>query len=197
MMNQTNNAWDSNLTKVSSMGEISKLMPALTPREEVQPEPVQEEKKMSKRESIKAALEYSIAHPSETLVNVAKMYGITTSDIYNARHLHKKRLLKGAKKVKSAPSTWKQASVSTSAEPVKQDVVNHPAHYKTGGIECIDAIAAITKDLRGLEAVCTANALKYLWRWKKKGGVESLKKANWYILKLVNSLEGTSDGEET
>ena len=151
---------------------------------------------MSKKETTRAALEYSIAHPSESLVDVAKMYGISAADMYNARYWHKKRLLKGAKKTK-APSPWKQASVSTSAEPVKQDVVNHPAHYKTNGLECIDAIAAVTKDLRGLEAVCTANALKYLWRWKKKGGVESLKKANWYIIKLVNSLEGTKDGEET
>ena len=97
MMNQTNNAWDANLTKVSSLGEISKLMPALTPHEEVQPEPVQEEKKMSNKELIRAALEYSIAHPNESLVSVAKMYGISNSAMYNARHLHKKRLLKGAK----------------------------------------------------------------------------------------------------
>lgn len=186
-MNQTNNAWDSNLTKVSSMGEISKLMPALTPREEVQPEPVQEEKKMSKRESIKAALEYSIAHPSETLVSVAKMYGITTSDIYNARHLHKKRLLKGAKKVKSAPSTWKQASVSTSAEPIKQDVVNHPAHYKTGGIETIDFIEA-----KGL-TYNLGNVVKYITRAgvkNKATHIEDLEKAAWYLNREIANLKG-------
>ena len=34
-----------------------------------------------------------------------------------------------------------------------------------GGIECIDALTAATINLRGLEAVCTANAIKYLWRW--------------------------------
>lgn len=182
-MNQTNNAWDSNLTKVSSMGEISKLMPALTPREEVQSEPVQESK-MSKRESIKAALEYSIAHPSETLVSVAKMYGITTSDIYNARHLHKKRLLKGAKKT---PAKWKQESVSTSAEPVKQDVVNHPAHYKTGGIETIDFIEAkqLTYNL--------GNVVKYITRAgvkNKATHIEDLEKAAWYLNREINNLKG-------
>lgn len=65
------------------------------------------------------------------------------------------------------------------------DMVNHPPHYNKGGIECIDAIAVATIGLEGLEAVCTANAVKYLWRWKQKNGVEDLKKARWYIDKLI------------
>ena len=44
----------------------------------------------------------------------------------------------------------------------------NPDHYKDGKIECIDAIGEAVKDLRGIEGVCTANAIKYLWRWKKK-----------------------------
>lgn len=44
------------------------------------------------------------------------------------------------------------------------DRVNHPAHYTSGKVECIDAIAAATQELQGIEAVCTANAIKYLWR---------------------------------
>ena len=187
-MNQASNQWDSSLTKVSSMGEISKLMPALTPREEpeVQPEPVQE-KKMNKKEATRAALEYSIAHPSESLVDVAKMYSITAADMYNARYWHKKRLLKGAKKVKNAPSTWKQASVSTSAAPVKQDVVNHPAHYKTGGIETIDFIEAkqLTYNL--------GNVVKYITRAgvkNKATHIEDLEKAAWYLNREIANLKG-------
>ena len=57
------------------------------------------------------------------------------------------------------------------------DMVNHPAHYTAGGIECIEGLAAATNGLEGIEAVCTANAIKYLWRWKYKNGVEDLKKA--------------------
>jgi hypothetical protein len=64
------------------------------------------------------------------------------------------------------------------------DNVNHPKHY-TGKVECIDAIEVATEHLTGIEAVCTANAIKYLWRWKKKSGVEDLKKAQWYINKLI------------
>lgn len=69
------------------------------------------------------------------------------------------------------------------------DNVNHPAHYTAGGIECIDALAAATEGLQGIEAVCTANAIKYLWRWKRKGGVEDLQKAHWYIDRLIKALE--------
>ena len=65
------------------------------------------------------------------------------------------------------------------------DSVNHPSHYTQGAIECIDALAAATEGLQGLDAVCTANAIKYLWRWKKKGGNEDLRKARWYINKLL------------
>lgn len=69
------------------------------------------------------------------------------------------------------------------------DPVNHPEHYQAGGIECIDVIAAVTADMRGMQAVCTANVLKYLWRWPKKGGVESLKKARWYLDRLIREME--------
>lgn len=68
------------------------------------------------------------------------------------------------------------------------DPVN-PPHYKQGGVECIDALAAATANLSGIEAVCTANAIKYLWRWKQKNGVEDLKKANWYVNRLIASAE--------
>lgn len=56
------------------------------------------------------------------------------------------------------------------------DMVNRPAHYNKGRVECIDAIEVATSDLSGIEAVCTANAIKYLWRWKQKNGTEDLKK---------------------
>ena len=65
------------------------------------------------------------------------------------------------------------------------DNVNHPSHYTGGKVECIDALEAATANLSGIEAVCTANAIKYLWRWKQKNGVEDLKKARWYLDKLI------------
>ena len=69
------------------------------------------------------------------------------------------------------------------------DKVNHPSHYTGGKVECIDALEAATKDLIGIQAVCTANAIKYLWRWKKKNGREDLEKAKWYIDRLLKEVE--------
>lgn len=68
---------------------------------------------------------------------------------------------------------------------MKNDNVNHPAHYTSGKIECIDALESATTGLTGIEAICTANSIKYLWRWKQKGGIESLEKAKWYIDHLI------------
>jgi hypothetical protein len=69
------------------------------------------------------------------------------------------------------------------------DKVNHPSHYTGGKVECIDALEAATKDLMGIQAVCTANAIKYLWRWKKKNGREDLEKAKWYIDRLLKEVQ--------
>jgi len=68
------------------------------------------------------------------------------------------------------------------------DNVNHPAHYTQGKVEAIDAIeSALGAD--GFEMYCTGNALKYLYRWRHKGGLEDLKKARWYINRLLEEGE--------
>ena len=71
------------------------------------------------------------------------------------------------------------------------DNVNHPKHYVRNGLETIDVIEAFTSNLTGYEAVCTGNALKYLCRWKEKNGIEDLKKAEWYLKRLIAKLEYT------
>ena len=72
---------------------------------------------------------------------------------------------------------------------MQKDNVNHPSHYTQGGIECIDAIKAATVGLTGTEAVCTGNAVKYMWRWKFKNGAEDIRKAMWYLEKLLEEVE--------
>ena len=69
------------------------------------------------------------------------------------------------------------------------DVVNHPSHYTKGRIECIDAIDSATVGKTGIEAVAVANVIKYLWRYEEKGGLESVRKAKWYLNKLISELE--------
>jgi hypothetical protein len=70
------------------------------------------------------------------------------------------------------------------------DAVQHPSHYTQGKVECIEALESATAGLSGIEAVCTANAIKYLWRWRRKNGIEDVKKAQWYINHLIKHLEG-------
>jgi hypothetical protein len=65
------------------------------------------------------------------------------------------------------------------------DPVN-PSHYKQGGIECIEAIKAATGE--GFIGYVWGNVLKYLWRWPKKGGVDDLKKARWYLDRLIKEV---------
>ena len=78
----------------------------------------------------------------------------------------------------------------TDAAPITtNDMVNHPSHYTQGGIECIDAITAATVGKTGIEAVCVANVVKYLWRYEEKNGLEDVKKARWYLERLINELE--------
>ena len=69
------------------------------------------------------------------------------------------------------------------------DMVNHPQHYTQGGIECIDALKAATVGKRGIEAVCVANVIKYLWRYEKKNGIEDIRKAKFYIERLLKELQ--------
>ena len=72
------------------------------------------------------------------------------------------------------------------------DSINHPSHYTQGKIECIDAIEESTKGLIGISAVCVANVIKYIWRYKFKNGIEDLKKARWYLDKLISHEESQS-----
>ena len=63
------------------------------------------------------------------------------------------------------------------------DNVNKPPHYNQSGIECIDAIQAATGDR--YEYYLQGNILKYLWRYRYKNGIEDLRKAQWYLNKLI------------
>jgi hypothetical protein len=80
---------------------------------------------------------------------------------------------------------YRLAEPAADVPPVPpHDMVNHPPHYTAGGIECIEAIrAALTPDeFRGH---CKANAMKYIWRERYKGGDESIRKAIWYLQEML------------
>ena len=68
--------------------------------------------------------------------------------------------------------------------PESTSNVEHPKHYNSGNIECIDAMESAF----GVEAVqhfCALNAFKYIWRFLYKNGVEDVDKAVWYLEKYT------------
>ena len=70
------------------------------------------------------------------------------------------------------------------------DMVNHPKHYKAkNGMEVIDVIEAFTANLKGYEAIYTGKVIKYICRWKEKNGLEDLRKAQWYLNRLIKNIE--------
>ena len=73
------------------------------------------------------------------------------------------------------------------------DRVNKPEHYAYGKYECIDVIKEVTKGLAGSQAFCLGNCLKYLWRWQHKNGVEDLKKAKWYLERVIKEFEDNKE----
>ncbi|WP_311747327.1 DUF3310 domain-containing protein [Proteus columbae] len=74
------------------------------------------------------------------------------------------------------------------------DNVNNPLHYASGDIECIDAIkASMTKE--AFLGYLNGNIQKYVWRYEKKiNPVEDLKKARWYMERMVSEMEVGSNG---
>ena len=73
-------------------------------------------------------------------------------------------------------------------------MVSHPSHYQSEtGLETIDVIEAFTSDLKGVQATDTGNVIKYICRWKKKNGLQDLKKAMWYLQHLIDHVELASE----
>lgn len=95
-------------------------------------------------------------------------------------------------KLRGWNDTTYEGDLEAVTEDVKPDPVNRPAHYTSGGIECINAMQAAFGD-EAVKDFCLCNAFKYLWRHREKGGLEDLKKARWYLNRLIREMEVTGD----
>lgn len=73
----------------------------------------------------------------------------------------------------------------------KVDMVSHPPHYETGKFECFDVMREVFGD-EVVKNFCICNAFKYIYRSRRKNGVEDLQKADWYINKYIN-MEADND----
>lgn len=85
----------------------------------------------------------------------------------------------------------KEEQANMQSDNLELDMVNSPAHYNKANIETIDMIESVTGD--GFEAYLQGNILKYICRYKYKNGVEDLKKAKWYLNRLIKTIGEDED----
>lgn len=154
-------------------------------------------KKLSKSSKV---LRYIQKNPNAKAKEVASAVGVPIRSVYQTVHLQKKKargLPMTALSPKPAARKYargmKVIAVSTSNTPLSPkirklkeafDMVNHPPHYKAGGIETIDFIEA--KNL----GYNLGNVVKYVSRADLKGNkLEDLQKAKWYLDRAISKLE--------
>ena len=78
-------------------------------------------------------------------------------------------------------------------QPVTEDMVNSPGHYTQGKVECIEGIQE-SMTTEGYRGYCKGAAIKYLWRYERKGKpVEDLQKCRWYLDRLIASHQEQSE----
>lgn len=88
----------------------------------------------------------------------------------------------------SSPEYKKRPDLWVAVES-ESNAVNHPKHYTSGSVECIDAMrAAFGAD--ELATYCKIAAFKYIWRCDLKGGIEDIKKARFYLEKYIELKDG-------
>lgn len=125
-------------------------------------------------------------------LNAWKMQGKFINQL-NPHAVEDYQKLVGAEKSKDKPKKVgklkakivKVVEAKDEVQDVKANDPINPDHYKQGKVECIDCIESATSNLTGFEGFCTGNAIKYLYRWKQKGGVTDLLKSRWYINRML------------
>ena len=147
-----------------------------------------------KRNTSRAAKmrEYFTANPTATPSEVAKKFKTTYQIAYMARKSKEQNTAKDLDRMyeitkgrREQRAEWKNLFIASSDESITMeepaaDPVNHPAHYKVGGMETIDFIEA--KDL----SYHLGNAVKYISRADHKGNrKQDLEKAKWYIDRAI------------
>lgn len=150
-----------------------------------------------KETNVSKVLAYQKDHPTATAKEIAEATGVKLQSIYVIQSVarnkarmktaekqkanHKAKVLKVLTEMK--PLSNNTLTVSPSVESMLKvvDNVNHPAHYKVGGIETIDFIEA--KEL----GYNLGNVIKYITRADHKGhAYEDLCKARWYLNREIS-----------
>jgi hypothetical protein len=156
-----------------------------------------------KQNKTQKVMKYIAKHPNAKAGDVAKATGVGVSYVYTVMSKAKKKaeavsdlafqLTQGRSKMRGRPPMrMRTVAIGLSDFSVKdrminthaKDNVNHPEHYKMGGIETIDFIEAKSLGYH------LGNVVKYVTRADHKGNrLEDLKKAQWYLNRAVANLE--------
>ena len=154
---------------------------------------------MTKAEKIRRAI---LKYPKLTARELAKKIGVPLKSVYNARYYMNKQNkangyphletpeekeafdgkievgteIGGLTLTKNSEDMYRWVRTSMLEPVVETDMVNHPPHYTSGGIETIDFIEA-----KGLN-YHLGQVIKYVSRAGKKGdALQDLQKARWYL----------------
>ena len=136
--------------------------------------------KLSQAENIRRYLK---KYPTKTVREVADAMGVKYQIAYMVKRGmedREKKLAKQTITVSAVDTPMQIEMIEPTADPV-----NHPAHYKTGGIETIDFIEAKKLNYN------LGNVVKYVTRADHKGNrKQDLEKAAWYLAREISKMEG-------
>jgi hypothetical protein len=147
-----------------------------------------------KQSKTQKVMKYIAKHPNATGTEVAKATGVGVSYVYVIMGKAKAKakaeselgwkLSQGRSQLRGRPPMRMKTIATFTSNVSVKDNVNHPEHYKTGGIETIDFIEAKSLGYH------LGNVVKYVTRADHKGNrLEDLKKAQWYLNRAVANLE--------
>jgi hypothetical protein len=151
-------------------------------------------KKLTKSSKV---IRYIKKNPNAKAKEVSQATGVPLASVYQTAYRVRKEMREGMAKVpmttlspklaaSKATKGMKVIATYTSNKSIKSDMVNHPPHYKAGGIETIDFIEA--KNL----GYNLGNVVKYVSRADLKGNkLEDLQKAKWYLDRAISNLSKT------
>ena len=139
---------------------------------------------MKKESKASKIMKYIASHPRAKARDVAKALKVSVDSVYQATYLAKKKVGGRVVSVLTPNARMSKALFSSPPQHGTQDSVNHPPHYKVGGIETIDFIEAKSLGYN------LGNVVKYVSRADYKGKLlEDLKKAQWYLNREIQTME--------
>lgn len=145
-----------------------------------------------------SARDYLLKYPSATTKAVMRATGVSAKTVYSVRWKLKQDEKDPVKDKANSERAIAllippnprlvgsvarpKARLATSEDFAKPDLINHPPHYTTGGVETIDFIEAKKLNYN------LGNVVKYITRADHKGNrIEDLRKAKWYLEREILS----------